>query len=91
MNYADSEFKNIIILANCEINILSNDIKTAIDILKNVEPNDTCFEIAQMKLADIYLNHLKQPRAYTYCFTEIVSKSRNYKNLNMLAKAFFNI
>lgn len=30
-------------LANCEINIFNNDVKTAIDILKNVDPNDNCF------------------------------------------------
>lgn len=91
MDYSDSGCRNLLLLASCEINILCNDVKTAIDILKNVDSSDTCFEIAKIKLASIYLNQLKQPRAYTRCFEEIVDHSRSKKNLLLLAKAYSNI
>lgn len=55
MDYSDSSYRNLLILANCEISILNNDVKTAIDILKNVEPFDSCYEIAKVKLSNIYL------------------------------------
>lgn len=36
MEFIDSPNRNLLVLANCEINLLNNDIKTAIDILKNI-------------------------------------------------------
>ncbi len=59
MNYSDSKYRNLIILANSQINILNKDIKTAIEILKNVEEEDSCYETARIQLANIYLNKLE--------------------------------
>ena len=91
MNYCDSNYNNLIILANCEINLLNNDVKTAIEILKNVEKDQESYEIAKIKLGDIYLVRLKQPRAYAKCYIDIVEKTRSQKNLEMLGDALFNI
>ena len=59
VDFVDSPHRNLLVLANCEINILNNDVKTAIDILKNVPAEDPCYEVAKIKLGDIYLNKLK--------------------------------
>lgn len=91
MEFIDSPHRNLLVLANCEIHLLNNDVKTAMDILKNVGPDDQCYEIAKIKLADIYLNKLKQPRAYTQCYLEILERALNRKNLQMLGDAYFDI
>ncbi len=88
---ADGKHKDLLILANCEINILNNDIKTAVEILKNVEVQDSSYEIAKIKLSKIYLNILKQPRAFTQCYLDIAEKSPNKKNLLLLGNAFQEI
>lgn len=91
MTHCDTKYNNLIILANSEINLLNNDVKTAIEILKNVEQQEESYEIAKIKLADIYLTKLKQPRAYAKCYIDIVEKVRSRKNLEMLGDALYNI
>ena len=81
MNFIDSKHRNLLILANCEVNLQNKDVKTAIEILKNVEENDSCYKTCRLKLADIYLNKLKQSRSYIQCFMDIVEKNPNKINL----------
>lgn len=91
MEFSDSKYRNLLLLANSEIHILIDDVKTAIDILKNVDIQDQCYEVAKMKLAKIYLLQLKQSRAYTMQYEDIVDKNPSQKNMQMLASAYSTI
>lgn len=80
INHGASEYSDLIIIANSEIKLLQNDVKNAIGILQNVDPNSLTFTAARTKLADIYLNQLKIPRSYVQCYYEIYKKSENESN-----------
>jgi tetratricopeptide repeat protein 21B len=56
MEFAGTEDEPVVLLGNADIALLSSDLKKAIDILKNVEPNAKGYMEARKKLADIYLN-----------------------------------
>ena len=62
MEFAGTEDEPVVLLGNADIALLSSDLKKAIDILKNVEPNAKGYMEARKKLADIYLNQMKQRR-----------------------------
>jgi len=44
-----------------------------------------------MKLADIYLSHLKERRLYTWCYIELLENFYNFENLKLAGDALIKI
>lgn len=91
MEFAGTEDEPVILLGNADIALFSNDLKKAIDILKNVEPNAKGYMEARKKLADIYLNHMKQRRQYAKCYQDLAETFPTFENLKLLGDAMMKI
>jgi predicted Zn-dependent protease len=89
--YFSSENSIFVVLANSDIALIKKDVKMAMDILKNVESTDHGYVVAQRKLSDIYLNSLKQYRAYIQCFQNINDHLLSRESKRQLAEAYFRI
>lgn len=89
--YAGTFFGIFVILANSDISLINKDLKTAIDILKNVDTFDQGFVISRRKLAEIYLTNLKQKRSYILSLNEIEQRFPSFENQKALADAYFSI
>lgn len=89
--FAGSPSGIFVVLANSEIAMINKDLKMAIDILKNVSQTDSGFVVSRRRLADIYLNHLRQKRSYTKSLQEIVSAFPTQENNRCLADGLYTI
>lgn len=91
MEFAGTEDEPVVLLGNADIAILSGDLKKAIDILKNVEPNAKGYMEARKKLADIYLNNMMQRRQYAKCYQDLAETFPTFENLKLFGDALMNI
>lgn len=91
MEFAGTEDEPVVLLGNADIAILSGDLKKAISILKNVEPNAKGYMEARKKLADIYLNNMMQRRQYAKCYTDLADTFPTFENLKLLGDALMKI
>ena len=80
-----------VVLANSDIASINKDLKTAIEILKNVDTYDQGFVISRKKLAEIYLNQLKQKRSFILSLQEISDRFPGIENQLVLANGYFSI
>lgn len=53
--YAGGRYSILIALASSEIALSGNDVKTALDVLRNVESEDPYYPAARARLAEVYL------------------------------------
>jgi tetratricopeptide repeat protein 21B len=91
MEFAGTEDEPVVLLGNADIAILSSDLKKAISILKNVEPNTKGYMEARKKLADIYLNHMMQRRQYAKCYQDLADTFPTFENLKLYGDALMRI
>lgn len=61
-----------IIIMNAEQVLHKRDIKTAIEMLNKIKPEDPYYIEAHTKLAEIYLKYRKDKSAFMQCFREVV-------------------
>ena len=73
MEDAIHEFANTpeevrILIANADLSLARGDMEMALGMLRNITPKQPYFVEARQKMADIYLNHRKDPRLYASCY-----------------------
>jgi len=91
MEFAGTEDEPIVLLGNADMAILSGDLKKAISILKNVEPTAKGYMDARKKLANIYLNEMKQRRQYAKCYQDLAETFPNVEYLKLYGDALIQI
>ena len=91
MEFAGTEDEPVVLLGNADIALVSGDLKKAIGILKNVEPNAKGYMEARKKLAFIYLDHMKQRRQYAMCYKDLTDSFPTFENLKLLGDALMKI
>lgn len=91
MEFAGTEDEPVVLLGNADMALLSEDLKKAISILKNVDPNSNGYMESKKKLASIYLDHMKQRRQYAKCFSDLAEKYPRVENLKLYGDALMKI
>ncbi|KAJ3318719.1 Tetratricopeptide repeat protein 21B [Blyttiomyces sp. JEL0837] len=69
-----------ILIANADLAIERGEIDHALNMLG-----------AKSKMADIYLNHKKDRKAYARCYSELVERHRTVESCLLLGEAYMNI
>ena len=78
-------------LASADVALLAGDSKRAVDILRNVEPQDEGFAVARRRLATIYRDVLSQPAAFVGCFRDIHGVERSPQSARQLLEALVSV
>ncbi|KAI8841329.1 hypothetical protein BC829DRAFT_420632 [Chytridium lagenaria] len=80
-----------IILANTELLIGAGEIDTALNILSSITSDQSVYLDAKKRLADIYLNHKGDKKAYAKCYSDILEQNYSVDTCLLLGDAYMNI
>ncbi|XP_047456224.1 tetratricopeptide repeat protein 21B [Mugil cephalus] len=78
-------------IANADLALLRGDTELALNMLRNITPEQPYYIQAKEKMADIYLNHRKEKRLYASCYREMVEKLPSTHTYLLLGDAYMNI
>lgn len=96
MSDSITEFKGTsqeirLLIANAELSVSFGEIKQAINILKNIDKTSSIWVESQKRLANMYLQHIKDRRLYKLCFFNILEEDRSVSNLVLVGDALMEI
>ena len=89
--FADTPEEVRVKLAQSDLAMKMGDTKTALNMLKKIQPGDRSFIQAKKKQAQIYLDELKDRQNYTRCYLEILDAKSSVENFKMVAQALMDI
>uniref|UniRef100_A0A8C9WIP1 Tetratricopeptide repeat domain 21B n=1 Tax=Scleropages formosus TaxID=113540 RepID=A0A8C9WIP1_SCLFO len=78
-------------IANSDLALLRGDTELALNMLRNVTPEQPYYIQAKEKMADIYLNHRKEKRLYASCYRDLVERLPSPHTYLLLGDAYMNI
>ncbi|XP_066543938.1 tetratricopeptide repeat protein 21B isoform X2 [Amia ocellicauda] len=78
-------------IANADLALLRGDTELALNMLRNITPEQPYYIQAKEKMADIYLNHRKEKRLYASCYRDLVEKLPSSHTYLLLGDAYMNI
>ncbi|XP_051938741.1 tetratricopeptide repeat protein 21B-like isoform X1 [Hippocampus zosterae] len=78
-------------IANVDLALLHGDTELALNMLRNITPEQLYYIQAKEKMADIYLNHKKDKRLYVSCYREILDKLPSPHAYVLLGEAYMRI
>uniref|UniRef100_A0A671XGP1 Tetratricopeptide repeat domain 21B n=1 Tax=Sparus aurata TaxID=8175 RepID=A0A671XGP1_SPAAU len=78
-------------IANADLALLRGDTELALNMLRNITPEQPYYIQAKEKMGDIYLNHRKEKRLYASCYREMVEKLPSPHTYLLLGDAYINI
>lgn len=77
-----------LLLAHADYLLDNNELDVALEQLKLVPHSHTHYMKAHEKMADIYLNRLKDEQLYLNCYREIARQEPTLDNLSLLGDAY---
>ncbi|XP_057707752.1 tetratricopeptide repeat protein 21B-like isoform X2 [Corythoichthys intestinalis] len=78
-------------IANVDLALSQGDTELALNMLRNITPEQLYYIQAKEKMADIFLNHKKDKRLYVSCYREIVDKIPSPHTYVLLGEAYMHI
>ncbi|XP_077436389.1 tetratricopeptide repeat protein 21B-like isoform X2 [Vanacampus margaritifer] len=78
-------------IANVDLALSHGDTELALNMLRNITPEQLYYIQAKEKMADIYLNYKKDKRLYVNCYREIVDKLPSPHAYVLLGEAYMHI
>ena len=87
MELEDPNKEILISLANVERYRYDRRYKEAVEILRNISNDSKFYQIAQKRLANIYLSDLDQKQSFLVCYKNITRRKPSVVSLTELAKA----
>lgn len=96
IKHAISEFAGTseevkVLVANSQLAIEKGEIDQALNMLRSMKPGHPQFALAKAAMADIYIKHRKDKKAYARCYTAIVEHQPTVQNYLILGDALLNI
>eukprot|EP00927_Polykrikos_kofoidii_P039026 TRINITY_DN3346_c0_g1_i3.p1 TRINITY_DN3346_c0_g1~~TRINITY_DN3346_c0_g1_i3.p1 ORF type:complete len:1345 (+),score=240.06 TRINITY_DN3346_c0_g1_i3:136-4170(+) len=96
IKHAISEFAGTseevkVLVANSHLSIEKGEIDQAINMLKSMKPDHPQYATAKAAMADIYIKHRKDKKAYARCYKAIVDHQPNIRNYLILGDALLSI
>merc|ERR1719174_3235572 len=80
-----------ILVANSQLAIEKGEIDQAIHMLRSMKPDHPQFAIAKAAMADIYMKHRKDKKAFARCYKAIVDHQPTVQNYLILGDALLSI
>lgn len=80
-----------VLIANSQLSIEKGQIDQAINMLRSMKPEHPQFPIAKAAMADIYLKHRKDKKAYARCYKAIIDQQPTVQNYLILGDALLSI
>ncbi|UYV83543.1 TTC21B [Cordylochernes scorpioides] len=80
-----------ITIANADLALSRGDTEQAISILRNVQPDQPYYLESREKMANIYLNHRKDPHLYAAVYKEVADKFPTPQSFLRLGDAYMSI
>eukprot|EP00928_Gymnodinium_smaydae_P093057 TRINITY_DN7707_c1_g1_i1.p1 TRINITY_DN7707_c1_g1~~TRINITY_DN7707_c1_g1_i1.p1 ORF type:complete len:1369 (+),score=395.70 TRINITY_DN7707_c1_g1_i1:73-4107(+) len=96
IKHAISEFAGTseevkVLVANSQLSIEKGEIDQAINMLRTMKADHPQFASAKAAMADIYLKHRKDKKAYARCYKAIVDHKPTVQNYLILGDALLSI
>eukprot|EP00826_Nyctotherus_ovalis_P013769 TRINITY_DN1376_c0_g6_i1.p1 TRINITY_DN1376_c0_g6~~TRINITY_DN1376_c0_g6_i1.p1 ORF type:complete len:1241 (-),score=463.36 TRINITY_DN1376_c0_g6_i1:317-4039(-) len=89
--FAGTPYETYIMLAQADMALKGGDVKKALNMLKKIPFDSSCFKEARIKMADIYLNQLLDRRHYAKCYMEIVKSKETPEYYRLAGDAMMRI
>jgi len=89
--FAGTPYETHIMLAQADMAIKGGDVKKALNMLKKIPFESSCFKDARIKMADIYLNQLMDRRHYAKCYIEIAKSKETPEYYRLAGDAMMRI
>ncbi|KAM9802924.1 tetratricopeptide repeat protein 21B-like [Syngnathus typhle] len=81
----------LVTIANVDLALFHGDTELALNMLRNITPEQLYYIQAKQKMAEIYLNHKKDKRLFVSCYKEIVDKLPSPHTYVLLGEAYMLI
>jgi len=96
LHRAVAEFSNTsqevkVIVTQSNMYMKMGDLKKALKMLKKVDTANPNYIEAKKKMAEIYLDELKDRKSYTRCYMEILDQDASITNYKMVGNALMDI
>ncbi|XP_072118143.1 tetratricopeptide repeat protein 21B [Mobula birostris] len=78
-------------IANADLAVVRGDIELALNMLRNVTPEQPYFIQAKEKMANIYLNQRKDKQLYVSCYRDLTDRLPGPHTYLLLGDAYMNI
>lgn len=80
-----------VLISNSQLAIEKGDIDQALNMLRTMKPEHSQYAEAKAAMADIYLKHRKDKKAYARCYKAIVDQQATVQNYLILGDALLSI
>lgn len=60
------------VLIEANLKLQRKDINGALEVLESVQPSEANYQLARIKMAEIYLNEKKDKRKFAVCFKYVI-------------------
>jgi tetratricopeptide repeat protein 21B len=80
-----------VLVANSQLAIEKGEVDQAINMLRTMKPEHPQFAMAKAAMADIYIKHRKDKKAYARCYKAIVDHQPTVQNYLILGDALLSI
>merc|ERR1719262_1655619 len=80
-----------VLVVNADLAIQKGEVDQALSMLQAMPPSSPYFAAAKRAMADIYLQHRKDKRAFARCYKDIVDHQPTAENYLILGEALLSI
>ncbi|NP_001085105.1 tetratricopeptide repeat protein 21B [Xenopus laevis] len=80
-----------IVVANADMAVAKGDVEMALNVLRDIAPNQPYYTEVKQKMAQIYLNNRKDKKLYIGCYRELCEQQPGPHTSVLLGDALMNI
>jgi len=80
-----------VLIANSQLAIEKGEVDQALNMLRSMKPDHPQFAAAKAAMADIYMKHRKDKKAFARCYKAIVDHQQTVQNYLILGDALLSI
>uniref|UniRef100_A0A0N4UKG1 Probable UDP-N-acetylglucosamine--peptide N-acetylglucosaminyltransferase SPINDLY n=1 Tax=Dracunculus medinensis TaxID=318479 RepID=A0A0N4UKG1_DRAME len=80
-----------LMLMDADLKLMRNDIDGALKVLSSVSPTQSNYQIARIKMAQIYLEEKKDKRQFAICYKQIIERNPSPAAYILLGNAYMSI
>lgn len=80
-----------LVLMNAQLRLQRGDIKGALDILQTVQPEESNYQSARIKMAQIYLEEFYDKHRYANCYRDIINADSSPQSYLLAGDAYMSI
>uniref|UniRef100_A0AC35U0L9 TPR_REGION domain-containing protein n=1 Tax=Rhabditophanes sp. KR3021 TaxID=114890 RepID=A0AC35U0L9_9BILA len=78
-------------LMSAQLRIYRGDVDGGVQILNNIAPQQPNYQMAQLKLAEIYMDEKKDPSKFAKCYQNILESNPTVETYMLLGDAYMSV